>query len=147
MARDCAIPVKEPGVGADSKCSSDSIDFVVIVAGRMVEGGRGPLAGLPPDTLHPERVLRGDYVMWLAVVRERRELPSLCLSTSLCLLLCLLPYVMSASSCLRGSYVMWLAVVRDRPSIEHVLMCICVTLPHVCMSPSHVYACHLPQKF
>ncbi|KAF5833563.1 hypothetical protein DUNSADRAFT_10095 [Dunaliella salina] len=37
--------------------------------GRMVEGGCAAAAGLPHDTLHPERVLRGDHIMWLAVGR------------------------------------------------------------------------------
>jgi hypothetical protein len=35
----------------------------------MVEGGRPAMqAGFPADTLFPERVQRGDHVMWLAVV-------------------------------------------------------------------------------
>jgi len=44
------------------------LDLACGAAGRMVEGCCAPAAGLPLDTMHPERVQRGDHVMWLAVV-------------------------------------------------------------------------------
>lgn len=41
----------------------------------MVEGGRAAVAaGLPPDTLFVDRVMRGDHVMWLSMVRLGAEM-------------------------------------------------------------------------